>query len=74
MKYLTPALFLMSSTSAAFCGEVVLGVGADDVLKHTETSATAIVAEYHSAPFLRDAMPITRLLPQPKSTTMAMSS
>lgn len=51
MKYLTPALFLMSSTSAAFCGEVVLGVGADDVLKHTETSAAAIVAEYHAAPF-----------------------
>lgn len=51
MQYLTSALFFMFSTSAAFSGEVVLGLGVDDVLKHTETSATAFVAEYHSSPF-----------------------
>lgn len=51
MQYVTSALFFMLSTSAAFSGEVVLGLGVDDVLAHTETSAPAFVAEYHSSPF-----------------------
>jgi lipid A 3-O-deacylase len=51
MQYLTTALFFVLSTSAAYSGEVVLGLGLDDVLDHTDTSAPAIVAEYHSSPF-----------------------
>ena len=51
MQHLTTALFLMLSTSAAYSGEVVLGLGLDDVLEHTNTSAPAIVAEYHASPF-----------------------
>lgn len=52
MQHLTTALFLMLSTSAAYSGEVVLGLGLDDVLEHTNTSAPAIVAEYHASPFI----------------------
>ncbi|MFG6554981.1 hypothetical protein, partial [Sulfitobacter sp. 1A16808] len=51
MQHLTTALFFVLSTSAAYSGEVVLGLGVDDVLDHTDTSAPAVVAEYHFSPF-----------------------
>ena len=52
MQNFTATLFFVLSTSAAYSGELVLGLGVDDVLQHTDTSAPAFVAEYHFSPFL----------------------
>lgn len=74
MQHLTTALFLMLSTSAAYSGEVVLGLGLDDVLEHTNTSAPAIVAEYHASPSLKDAKPLILMQSRHRSTTIGTSS
>jgi lipid A 3-O-deacylase len=53
MQHTVSALVLMFSASAAYSGELVVGIGADDIGKHTDTTATAFVAEYHAAPFYK---------------------
>lgn len=51
MKPLATLFSLAVSTQAALAGDMIIGIGQDDVLDQTDTEAAALVIEYHADPF-----------------------
>ena len=51
MKYFASILTFTLTTSTAFAGDYVIGLGVDDVFDQTDTTTGAVVIEYHADPF-----------------------
>lgn len=52
MKCISPTLIIAFWASTACSGEIIFGMGLDDVLNQTDTPALVVAAEYHAPPFL----------------------